>query len=113
MLAFLWAGGFAVLLLLLVFSLTIGAGFSLSFTELALHVAQTVADADFPAFLWAVLTAGFLIKLMLQPFQFFLLSFYKRLAFSTFSIYIAFYYIFLIPTVILVFGPGLSLLIPA
>jgi len=112
MLAFLWAGGFAALLLLLVFSHAISAGYGLNFNELTMGIAQESVGVGSSALIWALLAAGFLVKLMLQPFQFFLLSFYRRLAFSALSMYICFYYIFLVPTVIFMFGPGLSALLP-
>jgi hypothetical protein len=49
------------------------------------------------------LLAGVLLKLLLQPFQLFLTTFYRQLSFPGLAVYLATYYVYLVATVLLVF----------
>ena len=94
------------------FSHSVSMGADLSFAMLTVNAAQVTTGTEAATLPSVLLAAGFLTKLLLQPFQFFLLSFYKRLSFPAFSMYILFYYVFLVPVVILTFGPSLCLIVP-
>ena len=100
-------------MLLLVLSLGVGSGLSFNYAELVLNASQTKAEMGRPGFLLSLSAAGLLIKLLLQPFQFFLLSFYKRLTLVALSVYLVFYYIFLVPSILVLFGPVLACFVPS
>lgn len=102
LLAFLWAGGLAALLLLWGLALGLGRFGGLEYWQLALfNPLSATGLAAWSSYLVTIsLFLGVFLKLLLQPFQFFLLLFYRQLPLSNVAAYLSFYYGFLVPVLI-------------
>jgi len=89
LLLLLWVNGLSTVLFLWAWALALLGGWGLDFGQLYLLIAGTGTGASFVGLLVGV---GLLVKCMLQPFQFFLFSFYRLLPLSAFLYYLTAYY---------------------